>query len=521
MSAPGALILAIDCGTQSVRALLFDAAGTLHARARQPLDAYLRPQPGWLEMDPEEFWRPLAAACRALWSEAPALRARVQGLVLTTQRGTVICLDREHRPLRPAIVWPDERRTAARNRLAPWWRAAFAVTGLRSTVRNFEQQAEANWIAAHEPGLWQRTARFVLLSGWLNLRLTGRLADAVGSQVGYLPFDFRRWRWAGRHDWKWQCLPLVPQQLCELVPSGSVLGGLTPQAAADLGLPAGLPVVAGAADKACEALGAGALTPEVAALSLGTTATIATTTPRYVEPLPLIPPYPAALPGHYSTEVQVPRGWWLVSAFVAQFAPEERARAAALGIAPEALLEPLLEATPPGADGLVLQPTWSPGIRWPGPEARGAIIGFGAAHGRAHVYRALVEGLLHALRQGRERIERASGTPVTALRVAGGGAQSDATLQIAADVFGLPAERPAHTEASGLGAAMLAAVTLGMHADATRAAAAMTRIGRRAEPRPEAAALHDALHRAVVARLYGRLQPLYRTLAALGPAPRP
>lgn len=510
------LILAIDCGTQSVRALLFDAAGTLHARARQPLDGYRRPQPGWLEMDPEDFWRPLAAACRALWQGDPALRARVAGLVLTTQRGTVINLDRELKPLRAAIAWPDERRATERNRLAPWWRAAFAVTRLTDTVRNFEQQAEANWIAEHEPENWSRTHRFVLLSGWLNLRLTGRLVDAVGSQVGYLPFDFKRFRWAGRHDWKWQCLPLVREQLCELVPSGSALGGLAPEAAADLGLPAGLPVIAGAADKACEALGAGGLEPEVGCLSLGTTATIATTTPRYVEPLPLIPPYPAALAGHYSTEVQVTRGWWLVSGFVAQFAPEERARAAALGVAPESLLEPLLEATPPGADGLVLQPTWSPGIRWPGPEARGALVGLQPAHGRAHVYRALIEGLMHGLRQGRERIERASGTPITRLSVAGGGAQSDATLQIAADVFGLPAERPAHTEAAGLGAAMLAAVALGLHADARAAVRAMARAGRRAEPRPEAVALHDALHREVVTPLYGRLQPLYRALRRIG-----
>jgi sugar (pentulose or hexulose) kinase len=136
-------------------------------------------------------------------------------------------------------------------------------------------------------------------------------------------------------------------------------------------------------------------------------------------------------------------------------------RPSALGIATETLFDDLVKAVPPGALGLMLQPYWNPGIKLPGPEAKGAVIGFGEAHTRAHLYRAILEGLAYALREGRERIERRGGSRIERVRVAGGGSQSDAAMQITADVFNLPAERPHLYETSGLGAAMIAAVGLG------------------------------------------------------------
>ena len=116
---------------------------------------------------------------------------------------------------------------------------------------------------------------------------------------------------------------------------------------------------------------------------------------------------------------------------------------------PESLFDDLVAAAPPGSMGLVLQPYWTPGIRHPGPEAKGAIIGFGEAHTRAHVYRAILEGLGYALRDGRERIERRTKVALTELRVSGGGSQSDAAMQLTADIFRLPAMRPHTSETSG------------------------------------------------------------------------
>jgi sugar (pentulose or hexulose) kinase len=143
-----------------------------------------------------------------------------------------------------------------------------------------------------------------------------------------------------------------------------------------------------------------------------------------------------------------------------------------------------VNAVPPGAQGLMLQPFWNPGIKVPGPEAKGAIIGFGDVHNRAHLYRAILEGLAYALREAKERIERRSGRPITRLRVSGGGSQSDAAMQITANIFNLPCERPHLYETSGLGAAMLAAVSLKLHPDFATAVARHDRIGAVFEPSP-------------------------------------
>ena len=512
------LLLAIDNGTQSVRALAFDLRGNLVAKSQVRLDRYQRPQPGWMELEPDEFWRALCEACARLWAQGTVRPAQLRGLVVTTQRSTLINLGADDRPLRKAIVWADQRRADPTGTLAWWWEAAFRTLGLRGTIRAFEQEAECNWIAQREPEVWARTRRFLLLSGYLHWRFTGRFADAVGNQVGYLPFDYRAHRWAGTSDWKWQCLAVQPAMLPELVPSAAVLGEVGAAAAADTGIPRGLPVVAGATDKACEVLGAGGITPETACLSFGTAATVNTTTRKYVETLPFIPPYPAAIPGHYSTEVMVSRGYWMVSWFAEQFGFVERERAARQGAAPEAFFDDLVAATPPGADGLMLQPFWNPGVRVPGPEARGSVIGFTDSHTRAHLYRAIIEGLAYALREGKERIERRSRTPITALRVAGGGSQSDAALQITADIFGLPAARPSLYEASGLGAAIVGSVGLKLHPSFDAAVGAMTRLGRTFEPDPGRARLYDELYRRVYLRMYPRMRPLYRELHALAAA---
>ena len=513
MASTEPLLLAIDVGTQSVRALVFDAAGGQRARARELLQpAFTSPQPGWAEQDAERYWRGIVHCCAALWDGGAVAPAQVAAVALTTQRGTIVCADAQGQPLRPAIVWPDARLASSVPPLGLWWGTAMRAAGAHGLVARLQRQAEVNWLAQHEPALWARCERVGLLSTWLTHKLVGDWVDSAACQVGYLPFDHRRQQWAAPHDWRWKALAVRAAQLPRLVAPTAPLGALSDAAADALGLPRRLPLIAAAADKACEVLGCGALGAGAAHLSLGTAAAINTTQPRYVEVQRLLPAYPAALPGHWNTEVHVPRGFWMVSWFAQQFAADQQARAASLGVDTETLFEALLAATPPGALGLVLQPHWSAGLRDPGPEARGAVIGFGEAHTRAHLYRALVEGLLFALRAGRERIEQRLGRRLSSLHISGGGAQSDGVAQIAADMFGLPAQRPAAHETSALGAAMLASVGLGLHADAASAARAMARSGQRFEPHDAAARTYDAIYREVYRPLYGRLQPLYMRL---------
>jgi sugar (pentulose or hexulose) kinase len=271
-------------------------------------------------------------------------------------------------------------------------------------------------------------------------------------------------------------------------------------------------LIATAADKATEVIGAGCLEPHIGCLSYGTTATINTTHKKYTEVIPLIPPYPAAVPGAYSLEVQIYRGFWMVSWFKDEFGQVEKREAERRGVEPEVLFDELLRTVPAGSEGLILQPYWSPGLKLPGPEARGAVIGFGDVHSRAHLYRAIIEGLAYSLLEGAERTEKRSHVPITALRVAGGGSQSPGAMQITADIFGLPVSRPHVYEASGLGAAIDVAVGLGLHPDFQTAVDEMTRLGDTFEPDLKRHALYRDLYERVYKRMYARLKPLYNEI---------
>ena len=508
-------LLALDVGTQSARALVFDARGELLGKAQQVFEpVYVSPQPGWAEQNPEHYWDAMCACSRSLWQSG--LRPDdIAAVTLTTQRATMICLDADGQVLRPAMVWLDRRRCTAPPRLSAFWRAAFRVTGATPLVEHLQRESDANWLAQHEPALWRETEKFLFLSGWLTQRLVGEYVDSAGCQVGFVPFDYRRLDWAQPRDFKWQALAIRRSQLPRLVPPGGRLGALTPAAAQALGLPAGVPMIAAAADKACEVLGSGATTPDAAQLSFGTTATINTTQPRYIEVQRMLPAYPAAMPAAWNTEIQIYRGFWMVSWFKREFAHREQALAAERGVAVEELFDELVASVPAGAMGLMLQPYWSPGVRDPGPEAKGSIIGFGDVHTRAHVYRAILEGLVYGLRAGREQIERRTGVPVRRLLVSGGGSQSDQAMQITADVFGLPAERPPIYETSALGAAINAAVGLGWYRSHADAVGAMIRKGRVFEPEARAVAIYEALYREVYLRMYARLQPLYERIRSI------
>ncbi len=505
-------LLAIDNGTQSIRALLFDLQGNLLGKGKVELEAYYSKQPGWAEQDPEYCWVSLGQACAQLWQQVDIDRRQLCGVSLTTQRGSLINVDEAGQPLRPAMLWLDQRQAEVREPFKGPWGWLFKLVGAQATVDHFRAQAEINWIAQNQPDIWAKTHKVLLLSGFLTHRLCGKFVDSLTSCVDYLPFDYKRLQWAKPGDWKWQALPVRRDQLPELHKPGALLGHITAEASRHTGIPEGLPLIAAGADKACEVLGAGGVEPSTACLSYGTTATINATRSAYLETIPLMPPYPSAIPDHFNTEVMIYRGFWMVSWFKQEFGLREMQRAKELGVEPEALFDELVNSVPAGSMGLMLQPYWSPGIREPGLEAKGSIIGFGDVHTRAHIYRAILEGLAYALRQGKEKIEKRSGTRITRLRVSGGGSQSDAAMQLTADIFGLPAERPHLYETSGLGAAINCAVGLGLYPDYPTAIAAMTRVGQVFIPNPEAQRTYQQLYTQVYQRMYKQLQPLYQNI---------
>ncbi len=514
-------ILAIDNGTQSVRALLFDTKGNLIGKGRQELEPYFSAQPGWAEQHADYYWQALAKACEQLWASVEIDKSDIVAATVTTQRGTVINLDAQGEPLRPAIVWLDQRHAELDGDVPGMWKWLFKLAGVEDVVQRFREKSQALWIAQNQPDVWAKTKKYVLLSGYLTYKLTGEFKDSVGCQVGYIPFDYKKLCWAKESDWRFQITPgLSTDMLPELVQPGELLGVMTAEAAMHTGLPEGLPLVAAASDKACEILGSGGKSPEVACMSYGTTATINTTSKRHVEPIKYMPAYPSAIPRRFCSEIMIYRGFWMVSWFKKEFGLREQHIAEERGIEPEVLFDELVESVPAGSMGLLLQPYWTPGVRDPGPEAKGSIIGFGDVHTRAHIYRAILEGLAYGLREGKERLEKRNGVKIKRLRVAGGGSQSDAAMQLTADIFGLPAERPHTYETSGLGAAIDAAVGMGIYASFDEALENMTRVGTVFEPDPARVKLYNRLYKEVYLSMYQQLQPLYKKIRQITGYPK-
>ena len=503
------LFLAIDQGTQSVRAMLFDLQGQLVAKAQQHIEPYFSAQPNWAEQDCEYIWQNLSLACQQLWQENPQLKPRVVAAALTCQRASMVCLDKDMQPIRPATIWLDSRRTDKYPKLPLWLQAGIKVAGQQQIMYQLQSKAECNWLAADFPEDWKKTKYFVQLSAYLTLKLTGNL-----------PYDFKHQQWAAKHDIKWRALTAKREQMCTLVQPSEQLGSISLEAAQATGIPQGLRLFAAGADKACEVLAAGAISPDIGCISYGTTATINTCNDKYVEPMPFVPAYNAAVPNHYTSEIIVQRGYWMVNWFKREFALQETIQAEQQGISAESLFEQLLLQSPAGAQGLVLQPFWNPGVKFPGPEAKGAIIGFGDVHTRAHLYRAIIEGIAYALRQGKEQLEKRNKIAMTRIKVAGGGSQSDAIMQITANVFGIPAERPHTFEASGLGAAINAAVGAQYYANHKEAVKHMSHAGKVFYPEQVHAQLYNDLYEQVYTQMYGKLSPLYRSIRKITGYPK-
>jgi sugar (pentulose or hexulose) kinase len=254
------------------------------------------------------------------------------------------------------------------------------------------------------------------------------------------------------------------------------------------------------------------LSPDIACLSFGTTATLNLCSNRYKTPQTLMPPFPGAVPNTYSLEWMIYRGFWMVTWFIEQFSDAEKRLAQAQGKKVEDILEALAAKVPPGSMGLTLQPYWSPGRQYPGPEAKGAIIGFGDVHEKGHLYRALLEGLAYALKQGLEQLQKRTGILVKELRVSGGGSQSDLAMQITADVFGLPVHRQKTHETSALGAAVNVAVGLGYYPDYQTAVDCMTGSHQVFLPNLKHHSLYQHFYQQVYRPLYPRLAPLYQAV---------
>ena len=509
--AQGDVILAIDVGTQSIRAGLVDLTGEIHDLVKTPIEPYFSDHPGWAEQQPDYYWQMLCQTCQKVFEITKHPKEAVIAVSLASQRATYVNVDKDGNPLRPAIIWLDQRKADTTKILPGIARPILKAARLHEFIEFAVQYCRSNWIQQNQPDIWEKTHKFLYLPGYLTFRLTGEFRDSTGNVIGTIPFNVKKFDWAGRFDPKWKIFPLEKDKLAELVPPTEVLGQITAQAAEETGIPKDTPMISASNDKACEVIGAGCLTPERACISFGTIATINTQIQKYVEVRPFMPPFPSAVPGQFYTEVSVMRGFWMVSWFKQEFGLQERLQALETQAEPEELLENLIKDVPPGSMGLVLQPYWTPG-----PEmasyTKGSIIGFGDIHTRAHLYRSIAEGLAFALKEGAQLTEKKNKIPITHIRASGGGSRSDSIMQLTADIFGLPVHRPHTNETSTLGAAMDAAVGLKLFSDFHQAVKAMTRVSNIFDPIPENNEIYQDLYQRVYLKIYKKLLPLFKEI---------
>lgn len=506
------LILSIDCGTQSLRAILFNKKGEIEGIEKVPFEPYFSLRPGWAEQEPGVYYGALCAAVQKLRNKDEEKFSRVIAAALASQRDTTVFLDKNLKPLRPCILWLDQREAD----VSPeqYFKAAeiakYSLVGMLKTSRYVMRHSRTYWVQKNEPENWARTDKAVLLSCYLNYLLTGNLADSYASQIGHLPFNVKTSGWhRGKNNINYRQFGVREDQMPQLIPPGSLLGNVTRKTAQETGMPEGLPVIAAASDKGCETLGNGCLTEDTASLSFGTTATVQTTTPKYAEVLRFIPPYPSAIPGRYNPEYEVFRGYWLIGWFKKEFAAHEVAEAERLGVSAEDLLNRALSSIPPGSAGLMLQPFWTPELKM--EEARGVILGFNDSHTRIHIYRAIIEGINFAIMDGIERMENRTKTKITRAVVSGGGSKSSEICQITADMLGVPVSRVQTNETSGLGAAMIGFTGMKEFADMDAAVGSMAHIKDTFTPNPFNGKIYKRLYQDVYKTLFPALSKIYKT----------
>lgn len=472
------VLVAIDVGTSGARASAFTADGTELAEVRRSYPTAL-PGEGRAEQDARR-WQ--SAALSALTSLVKGLNAQITAIGLTGQCPSVVPLDRSGQPLRPGIIYRDNRAAAEAAQIRERFgdQHLHALTGHLPAA--FHVAAKILWIRAHEPDVFAATRLFAQPSDYVGLALTGEPGTDWSVAAATAVLDLRERRWAAQIL---DGLDLDPHTLPPVKPSWSVIGGLRPALARRLKLKPDTPVIAGAGDSIACAIGAGVTAPGLVSEMAGSSSCFNSVVPEPLADLD-ITHYPSAVDDHgYVTEVGLNTTGealdWLAQLFYDR-APrrDDFAR-----------LEHAAAAAAPGADGLLFAPVLGDGER-DDPTLRGTAAGLSLRHDRSAWARATLEGVAFGVRARLETLERAS-TKATELRVSGGGARIALWNQIKADVTGTPVVCvPGDSTAAGT--AMLAGLGAGVYRDVDEAVAKTYRPGPAAEPDPRHRGLYDEMY---------------------------
>jgi xylulokinase len=496
------LFLGIDVSTTGVKALLIDEAGAIVGSASTPLTVQ-RPKPRWSEQNPHEWWFGTWRSIRDAMAAASASGDEIAAVGLTGQMHGLVLLDEQNRVLRPAILWNDQRTAAEcdeiRSRMGGRERLV-QVTG-NDALSGFTAP-KILWVRNHEPEIYGQARVVLLPKDYVRLRLTGVAAMDKADGSGTLLFDL------AARDWSTEVLDRLDIPRAWLPPTfegPEITGSLTRKAAEETGLREGTPVMAGGGDQAAGAVGAGANRAGVVALTLGTSGVVfATTMSALVEPEGRLHAFCHAVPGRWHF-----MGVTLSAAGSLQWYRDTLAP----GVPFETLVAEAADV-PPGSDGLLFTPYLS-GERtpYPDPMARASFVGLTVRHRRAHLTRAVLEGVAFSMRDCFALLEGAGLADVGQVRVAGGGARSALWRKIVASVLKVELVTVNSTEGASFGAALLAGVGVKAWPDVDSACDATITITGRDPADAGWSSTYDAAY-SRYRSLYAALKPTFDGLGA-------
>jgi xylulokinase len=490
-------ILTFDLGTTGCKVCLWDAGGSLLASADQGYPIH-HPKPDWAEQDPEDWWNAAVTAGRQCLAGQEA--HRIAAIGLSSQREGVVPIGQDGRPLARCIIWMDRRCREQSARLGKEFGESFLHHHTGVAPDPNYTACKLLWLREHQPDLLAQTTVFLQPRDFLYYRLTGQPAMDYTLACRTMMLDLRRERW-----WPemFARVGIRADQFPPLYRSIEAPHRVAAEAAAALGIPAGIPVALGGGDRSCEAVGAG-LSGNRASDSTGTATQVSMVADRLPEDLGRVPCGIHAVPARYlfelgaSTTASAMR--WLRELF---------------GLPPEeaAALEREVAQSPPGARNLLMFPflMGARSTRW-NPDARGLLLGLSLGHTRGDIARALMEGVGYEVSTCLDGLRDIGVTPGE-LVVIGGGAKSDLWAQIKADILGMAVYRPRYTEAASLGAAILAATAVGLVTDPVATARAWNPPVQTFVSNAEATRIYQD-RRTLFDDVYAALLPLYPRLQA-------
>ncbi len=508
------LLLGIDIGTTAAKAALFGLDGRLQAVGSAEYPLY-HIRPGWVEQQPEEWWQATVIAIRQALSQIEHGAERIAGICVSAQAPTLIALDANGQPVRPALIWMDRRAETQVAELENLLDAEtiYRITGNRPDA--FYVAAKHRWYMKNEPHLLARTRTFLQITGYINYRLTG-LMSLDRSHAALLQLrDYATGEWST--DLMNAC-GVEPRHFPLARAAHEILGGISSSAAEATGLRVGTPVMVGTVDGAAAALEAGAAGAGVAAEMTGTSTVMIMPNDKGVTESAFIA-MPHALPGiNLLLGAMVSSGASL-RWFRDQFADAERETAAQTHVDAFDLLTNQAAQAPAGSNGLIFLP-YMMGERSPlwNTNARGVLFGLSLATPKAAVIRAILEGTAYALRHNVEVAQNA-GVPITEVRSVGGGTRSALWNQIKADVLGVPVLLPEASVGAPFGDALVAGLGVGLYTNVLETVRDVIKIKTRYEPNPANYACYTeqyALFRSIYEHLRADFDQAARLMTTTG-----